>query len=195
VVKETIAQAADSVLEEHGIGGMTMDRVATTAGLATASLYNYFQDKDELVRFIYARLVEPFFEAIEKNAKADVPAPQKVEMILRTSAKHASERRGLVRLLADSDQRSRIRRTTHPRLTKILTGIFQRGIVEGLFRRHNPTQAAHLFAGTVTELFDLQTNGASNEEIAEFIHFLVDTVLAALSVPASEKSKRKSLSS
>ena len=53
-----------------------MDSVAATAGLAKGSLYNYFQDKDKLVRFLYAQLVEPFFQVIEEIADGDLPASE-----------------------------------------------------------------------------------------------------------------------
>ena len=74
MMKDTIFEAAGSVLEEHGVNGITMDRVAATAGLAKGSLYNYFQDKDKLVRFLYAQLVEPFYQVIEEIADGDLPA-------------------------------------------------------------------------------------------------------------------------
>ena len=54
MMKDTIFEAATSVLEQHGVGGMTMEGVATTAELGTASLYTYFREQDELLQFIYA---------------------------------------------------------------------------------------------------------------------------------------------
>ena len=76
MMKDTICEAASSVLEQHGAGGLTMDRVASTVGLATGSLYNYFQDKDDLLQFFYTRLAGPFFQAIEETANTELPAPR-----------------------------------------------------------------------------------------------------------------------
>ena len=47
-------------------------RMETTAGFARASLYDYFQDEEDLVRLIYTRLVEPFFQSLEKIANASL---------------------------------------------------------------------------------------------------------------------------
>ena len=82
VRKDTIVGAAGSVLEEHGVDGMTMDRVAAVAGLAKGSLYNYFEDKDDLLRFVYARLIEPFLLSIEEIAHGELAAPEKLERIV-----------------------------------------------------------------------------------------------------------------
>ena len=77
MMKDTIFEAASSLLEQHGSDALTMNQVATKVGFATASLYNYFQDKDDLLHFCYSRLVEPCLQAIEEAAGADLPATAK----------------------------------------------------------------------------------------------------------------------
>ena len=109
VMKDTIVEAAGSVLEQHGVGGMTMDRVATSAGLTAGSLYNYFRNKDDLVQFIYERLVEPFFHMLEEIAATEMPAPKKLEKIVRAGLEHANRDRAIIRLLLDSGRESEIR--------------------------------------------------------------------------------------
>jgi AcrR family transcriptional regulator len=42
MMQNAIHSAAVAVLTEHGIGGMTMDRVAEKAEVAKGSLYKYF---------------------------------------------------------------------------------------------------------------------------------------------------------
>ena len=55
LMKDGIYKAAVEVVMEHGADGLTMDRVAETAGVAKGSLYNYFQNKRELIEFIHER--------------------------------------------------------------------------------------------------------------------------------------------
>ena len=136
MMKDTIFEAASSLLEQHGSDAITMNQVATKVGFATASLYNYFQDKDDLLHFCYSRLVEPCLQAIGEVAGTDLPARRKLERILRTALGYAVKHKGLIRLLAGMDYDSKIRKDTRPRLLQILTTIFQRGIEEGsLFRQ------------------------------------------------------------
>jgi AcrR family transcriptional regulator len=182
MMKDTIFEAASSVLEEHGVSGLTMNRVATTVGLATGSLYNYFQDKDDLLQFFCTRLVEPWMQAIEEIAHAELPALQKLEKILHTAWKHAIEHKGLIRLLVEIDYDSKIRRDVRPRFLKLATAIFQQGIEEGTLQQHNPTHTARMLLGCLSQLFELEAAGASNEEVEEYVRLLIDMVLHGFSI-------------
>jgi AcrR family transcriptional regulator len=186
MMKDTIFEAAGSVLEEHGVKGITMDRVATTAGLATGSLYNYFQNKDELLRFIHARLVEPFFEAIERIVDGDLPAPQKLDQILRTALEHSAKHKGIIRLLVETGQEDKVRKTARPRSLRLLASIFEQGIREGSFRPHDPTHAGRMFLGCLSELFDLQAGGAPSESVNRFAETLIGAVLNGFSIRAEK---------
>jgi AcrR family transcriptional regulator len=184
MMKDTIFEAASSLLEQQGSDALTMNQVATKVGFATASLYNYFQDKDDLLHFCYSRLVEPCLQAIEEAAGADLPATQKLERILRAALEHAARHQGLLKLMAGMDYDSKIRRDTRPRLLQILTSIFQRGITEGTFRPHDPTHTGRMFLGCLLEVFDLQASGASNQDVNRFAETLIDATLNGFSICA-----------
>ena len=184
MMKDTIFEAASSLLEQQGSDALTMNQVATEVGFATASLYNYFQDKDDLLHFCYCRLVEPCLLAIEEAAGTDLPATQRLERILRTALEHAVKHKGLIKLMAGMDYDSKIRRDTRPRLLQILTSIFQRGIKEGSFRPHDPTHTGRMFLGCLLELFDLQASGASNKDVNSFAETLIDATLNGFSIRA-----------
>ena len=185
MMKDTIFEAATSVLEQHGVGGMTMDRVATTAELGTASLYTYFRDKDELLQFIYARLVDPFFQAIEEIVNADLPSPQKLERILRA----ALERPINTRASFDcGGVQSRISRKT-PRPAAHAAGFHRR------FRAGNPGRlipsppscangphASRRFFGVVRDA----GGGASKDAVNHYVEVLIDAVRNGFSISLSK---------
>jgi AcrR family transcriptional regulator len=187
MMKDTIFEAASSVFEQLGTSGLTMDRVATRVGLATGSLYNYFEDKNELLRFFYARLVEPCFQAIEETADMELPAPQKLEKILRTAWEHAIQNKGLIRLLAGVDQGNQIRKDLRPRLLRILAAVFEQGIREGAFRAHNPAHTGHMLLGCLSELFELLADDASNEEVNAYVGVLIDATLHGFSIHVEKR--------
>jgi AcrR family transcriptional regulator len=60
---EAIVAAAGELLDEHGLAGVTMRRVAERLGVGTMTLYGYFPDKDALLDAIIdatgAELVPP----------------------------------------------------------------------------------------------------------------------------------------
>jgi AcrR family transcriptional regulator len=103
MMKEAIYDAAVAVLGKHGVGGMTMDRVAAAANLAKGSLYNYFDDKQDLLRFVYGKIIDPVSEAIAETAGEPLPAAQKLESILHTLFDHFRQHRRLLSLFLGDD--------------------------------------------------------------------------------------------
>ena len=83
VMRDTIFEAAGSVLEQHGVGGMTMDRVASEAGMAKASLYHYFGGKRDLLEFVYTKTVDPIFQDLDEVVATEEPATEKLARHLR----------------------------------------------------------------------------------------------------------------
>ena len=47
--REAIVDAASELLDEHGLAGVTMRRVAERLGVGAMTLYGYFRDKDTLL--------------------------------------------------------------------------------------------------------------------------------------------------
>jgi TetR/AcrR family transcriptional regulator, cholesterol catabolism regulator len=182
MMKEAIFKAAASVFCKHGEQGTTMNRVAEAANLAKSSLYDYFESKEELLQFIRSRLVEPCFQAIEEISNADLPVLQKLEKILRTAWEHAVQNKGLIQLVSGVDHGSQVKRDVRPRFMKILKTVFEQGIREGVFRLHNPAMTSRLFLGCLSELFELQAEGASSEEVDEYVGMLLDAVVNGFSI-------------
>jgi len=183
VMRDTIFEAAGSVIEQHGVGGVTMDRVAATAGLTAGSLYNYFRNKDDLMQSVYTRIVEPFFEAIEATSKVDLPAPEKIRTILLTARDSAIKNRSLIQFLAGEDHdRYQLQMNTRPRSQRVFEAVFEQGIREGSFRPHNPAHSSRVLLGNLSELFKLQKDGASNQEVNEFVDLLIGAMLGESSL-------------
>ena len=167
-----------------------MDRVAEAANVAKSSLYDYFESKDELLRFINTRLVEPFFQTMEEIADGDLPAPQKLEKISARALERSDKQKGIIRLLAETGQEQ-------PRLeggfARDSCGFsrlfFRQGIREGSFRPHNPANTGRMFLGCLSELFELQADDASSEEVNDYVEALIDATVNGFSIHAEKSSK------
>ncbi len=62
--------AAEAVLEKHGLEGTTLSRIAAEAHLSPASVYRRFRDKDALMSAVFNRFSEHNAEELER--KCDV---------------------------------------------------------------------------------------------------------------------------
>jgi AcrR family transcriptional regulator len=160
--------------------------------LSKATLYNYFEDKDDLLQFLYGRIVEPFFEAMEDIARAELSVPEKLEKILRAALEKSDKHKAIIKLLAETNREFyEIKNETRPRLLGLLVRIYEQGIAEGDFLPHNPVHSAHLLLGCLTELFEWQKYGATNEEAAEYVTALIAVAANGFSIHVKERVQCK----
>jgi AcrR family transcriptional regulator len=52
---DAILTGSAQVLEKHGYGHITTDKIAERAGVSVGSIYQYFSNKDEVLRQLFAR--------------------------------------------------------------------------------------------------------------------------------------------
>jgi len=168
LMKETIFEAATSVLCEHNVNGTTMNRVAAAAKLSKSSLYDYFRSKEELLRFVCNRITEPILQAVEETVEADTPAPEKLEAVLRAIFEQlGSHQRVLGPLFWDKQFRDvmesskQMARTT---MFEQVAAVFEQGVEEGSFCRVDPVQAARMFMACVSELCEATVASGNSDE-------------------------------
>jgi TetR/AcrR family transcriptional regulator len=66
---DEVLRAASNLFGELGVGGTTMSRIATEAGLGPSSLYYYFRSRDEIVAALVARANVVPLDLIERITK------------------------------------------------------------------------------------------------------------------------------
>ena len=64
-----IIQAAKKILEEKGIKGLSMMKISKAAGVSEATLYKYFNDRNDLLNQVYIDWAEPFVKKMEMDIK------------------------------------------------------------------------------------------------------------------------------
>jgi AcrR family transcriptional regulator len=139
---------------------MTMDRVASAAGVAKGSVYNYFGSKKGLLEFAYAKLVDPIFHDLTEIVATELPAIEKLASHLRTLLEHVAKHARVFRLLFDDDTAHGLlqssERSTHEAACQRLAQIFGQGISEGVFRPADPLVLGRMFLGLCRGVFDGQ---------------------------------------
>ena len=70
-------QITSEILEQEGIEGVTIRRVAEKAHCTSAVLYKHFDSKDHLIRLASIRFLEPYIEEfLTQNARTDISSIQ-----------------------------------------------------------------------------------------------------------------------
>src|SRR4051812_44173490 len=71
--REQLLDAAASIIVERGVAGITMERLAATAGVSKALPYAHFENADEVLAELYRREVTELGVAIVARAASAGP--------------------------------------------------------------------------------------------------------------------------
>ncbi len=181
MMKEAIFEATIAVLSEHGLEGMTMDRVASAAGVAKGSVYNYFDSKKELLEFVHTKLFEPLHEELAETLATDRPAIEKLSAHVRYLVDHIARHLQVYKLLFDDDavvgllQSSQ--RSAHEASSQRLAELFRQGIAEGVFRPADPVALALVYMGLCKGVFDSKPDLTEPDQRERVHQMIVGTLV------------------
>jgi AcrR family transcriptional regulator len=176
MMKEALFEATVAVLGEQGVEGITMDRVALTAGVAKGSLYRYFHSKKDLLEFVYAKTIDPIFEDLVETVATEHPAIEKLATHLRRMLEHFAKHAKVFKLLFEDDTAQGLlqssQRSTREAGSQRLADIIRQGIAEGVFRSADPLVLANMYLGLCRGAFDSQLDLESLDQ-RENVHGLI----------------------
>jgi AcrR family transcriptional regulator len=193
LMKDSIFEATTSVLSEHGVDGTTMNRVAEAADLAKSSLYDYFQNKGELLAFVAERIMAPIAERIDEVACADRPATEKLGEVIRAALVGVEQHRGLLVLLVQDKLQHGSEAagvSIRARVAQTLGAIFRQGGEEGTLRREDPAQLSRLFLACLAEFCEIWITAEAPEAIDQCVEKLLRFFLQGVSADAGRGRRR-----
>ncbi|MET4430358.1 TetR/AcrR family transcriptional regulator [Mycolicibacterium sp. 624] len=83
VMRERITEAAARLFQTRGISGVTMQEVAAEVGLSKASIYHYYQSRDDLLRHVFGDWARGEVERARAIAGTDEDAATKLTAFMR----------------------------------------------------------------------------------------------------------------
>jgi AcrR family transcriptional regulator len=101
-----LVDTACQLLEERGVGTMSIEHVADAAGVSRSLVYAYFGDRDGLVAEVYLRVLEQLDETLEPWHVGDLPRDQDtMATVVEGCMRFAHEHPGAWRLLVTDSVR------------------------------------------------------------------------------------------
>jgi AcrR family transcriptional regulator len=188
MMKEALFEATVAVLSEHGVDGMTMDRVATGAGVAKGSLYRYFHSKRDLLEFVFAKTIDPIFQDMEAIVATEQPAIEKLRAQLRAFLEHVGKHAQVHKLLFEDDAAHSLLQSSERRTVEVasqrLAEIFRQGIAEGVFRAADPNMLAHMYLGLCKGVLQSRPELEGSEQREDLHRLILGMLLSGI---ATEK--------
>ena len=195
MMQDSIYEAVAAVLAEHGIRGMTMDRVAEQAEVAKGSLYNYFPNKQALLQFVHEKALAPVRQKGQEVLLADLPALEKLEAIILTWFEYLDEHRGLFSfLVADSDIRGMLKceeDSGRASAVQDLATIIEQGIDEKVFRPVDPIRVAGFLFSAIRQVCDQQLSTDAPWPVKQLTKDLVDFFAHGLGVTSGSGAMQR----
>ena len=83
-VKDAILDATDRLLARFGYRKMTVEDIATEAGIGKGTVYLHFNSKEEVVLSHIDRIVDRLKDRLRDIAHSERPAPERLRLMLMT---------------------------------------------------------------------------------------------------------------
>lgn len=146
-IKEAILETAWKMFRRHGIGKTSIDDVARAAMVAKATIYNYFGSKDQVYKEALDRKIGFMTEQLNQTVSSLPSALEKLHAFIEASLKMVQEE---AFLFADENGQSLrfVSKLTDARehflasRKKLLKGILEQGVNEGVFPARNIPQVS-----------------------------------------------------
>ncbi len=81
--KYSIKQAVIELIMEQGFHGASISKIAKEAGVSPATIYIYYENKDEMLRDIYQEYEERVYSNLLKDIDEDMEGKQLIETLIK----------------------------------------------------------------------------------------------------------------
>lgn len=178
--RSDILEIALRLLVEKGYHNVTMREIASEAGFATGTLYNYFEGKEALYAELVRTFTRTFVDVILATLDAEEDARQKISRYIRATIGLMADNAAGVELYyrqmqalpeAVRDPDGDVTRLRESAVQK-LTGVFESGVRSGLFRDLPSQHAADCLIGVIEAIGSSGlgiAQGASADEVSAFV--------------------------
>ena len=179
-------ETATRILDKQGLSGLTTNRVAEVAGISIGTVYQYFNDKSELLDALAEREVQALSNAVLAALTGPAPAEAggRVRAVVRAVLQAYGGRTGVHRLLVDHLLATR-GATPLPGMREAVVQMMSQGGIVGADQRVRALAPAdafvltHSVGGVVRALLAApdRFDGAQRQAIEDALVRLVATVM------------------
>lgn len=186
---EILAAAAEAIAQQ-GFHGMSMRGLAAATGRALASLYNYFDSKEDLLFALQAGAFESLLDSARHAIDTTLAPEARLFAFIANHVSYVTEHRDVMRVLVHEaaalqpEHRRRVRRLKDAYFT------LARGLVDGLLDAPEAERerATYSIFGTINWVFAWYEPGrhGTPSDVARTIHRMTLAGLSPQVPPSSE---------
>lgn len=188
--KEAIIQTALTLFITKGYDHTSVDEIIAEKKIAKGTFYYYFKSKEELLFAVISQIIdEGLIQAKAVANQPNIPAPQKLVMILAAVNQNQSQEQSMMNELHKTENtrmHQEIAIATIKKLSPIMADVIRQGISEGVFFTPYPQECIEMFLSISQFLLDESLFGWDSEKQRKHIEALL--YLMQTSLHASDEA-------
>lgn len=172
--KQSILDAAQRLLVKYGYGGLSMRELSEECGLAKATIYHYFHDKQAIVLSVLERDMSTMRVCTMKAAAQEENCIQKLRAIIQTHYVLMRERHALIlnvirEINGLEPQLHELKRKHMSAYCTPIAKIIEDGIAQGVFRPVNVEMTVFSLFGMINSfvVHCMLDDTANNDDFVE----------------------------
>ena len=182
-MRDDVYHHALKIIEHDGLQGLTVDGIAKAIGVSRGTLYNYFDDRDDIVDFVEDRTFMPLLDAIDVIADGDLEPTAKMEAI--ATAVFAGVHENFALVMALSPEKSRrctrdCKQEGHRRGQAAIQRVVAEGMEKGVFRELPLELTAEIYLSSVAGMIDNMARRGEIRKPEQIVPTFVDILMKGL---------------
>lgn len=151
-IEGEILRAAEMIFSERGYQATTLDDLAVGAKISRATFYSYFPSKEELLRRMYRQVISTTQASLERIAREELPAQEKLRRIVRFLVSYLATHKPLMQvffseLLSLPSALSRSVVQANRAFCAVIEGVVEEGVSTGVFIPLHPKRFTYMLLG------------------------------------------------
>ncbi len=194
-------QTAVELFSTHGFHDVSMHMIAEESGFSTGTLYNFFQDKEDLyntlVREYYLRFHEELVRVLD--SREDEVEVERIRAYVSAKGRIFEHNRPILRIYFAETRKTSFDiksgldkelRSIHENTMLKLAGVFESGMRKGLFRRiMEPYYLAVALAGLTNAFLFLWLEDPKKHPYSRNVETIMQLVFRNIIIDPDEKKK------
>jgi AcrR family transcriptional regulator len=185
-MESTISQAAKTVFAERGYQGATLEEIAQHAGMAKATIYIYYKNKDDLFLQVVEELVHTAMAETAQEAASAKPPLEKLAGMVRGKIMFYEREREFFRIylnekqgleVAPKDPHKQALRALYLQGVEATAKVLQEGIEVGELRPMDSRRLAFYLQEMISTVLVQRILGETQTSVDQDIEQLLDLFL------------------
>jgi AcrR family transcriptional regulator len=187
MIRTDIQKAVRNLVTRTGTRRVTMDQVATEAGVSKGCLYLHFRSKKELVESVKEACFKPLVDQLQNILNGPLAPDRKIESFVCRMLGYFDENRVLFRFLLEEREIAQSQVTRHKssryrNFVERMTGVLNDGVAAGFFRNLESKKVASMFIEAMIAMAARRLLDEDTGPVEEDTRLLIEVFLGGIAL-------------